>query len=93
MNPMNPNANPTLPSAVPTLRSDINEAWMLLGQNQHYLLQVQAEMLRRAEETNVLHDAYVAARRLVAQLLVNVPDEDETAELLAQARDFLASSI
>jgi hypothetical protein len=50
----------TLPPAIPPFSPDINAAWTILGQKVQYEFQLQSEMLRRADESNGLHDAFLA---------------------------------
>jgi hypothetical protein len=47
---------PALPPAIPPFQGNIGEAWELIGQKEHYLTQLQREMLRRADEVNKVDD-------------------------------------
>lgn len=49
-----------LPPAIPPFVPDLDHAWMLLGQKEQYVLQLQSVMLERAKETNGIHDAVLA---------------------------------
>lgn len=60
--------NVMLQAAIPPFNPDINHAWMILGQETQYKLQLQAEMLRRADEANGLHDATLAMAATITKL-------------------------
>jgi hypothetical protein len=57
-----------LPSAVPAYRPDPDHLHRKLGEAHAYIGQLTAEMRRRAEETNQIHDQLLAAQARLAEL-------------------------
>lgn len=83
-------ATPTLPPAIPHYDPDIEHAWMMLGQKEAHINQLQSVMLRRAKEANDLHDAVEA---LAGRQKALLDELEQHRQLLAESDSKLASTL